>query len=99
VALERFIERKHRRYFVHKHINYKYNNTPDVPDDRIFQGITIDTSTSGMGIYVYHMLAVGDQLKISTDMYSEPHQKVTVKWINKIDDEIFRVGLMFAPKE
>ncbi len=98
MTVEWIAEREHQRYFVHKHVNYQYDPESGLNDDRVFQGITIDSSPKGMGIYVYHELTIGDRLKVSPDMYSEPRQHATVKWINKIDDDVYRAGLMFVPE-
>jgi hypothetical protein len=98
MAVEKIAEREHQRYFVHKHVNYQYDLKSGLNDDRVFQGITIDSSPKGMGIYIYQELTTGDRLMISSDMYSEPRQCVTVKWINKIDDDVYRAGLMFVPE-
>ena len=96
MAGEKIAEREHQRYFVHKHVNYQYDLESGLNDDRVFQGITIDASPKGMGIYVYHELTIGDRLKVSPDMYSEPRQSATVKWISKIEDDVYRAGLMFV---
>jgi hypothetical protein len=98
MAVEWVAERKNQRYFVHKHVNYQYDLESGYIDDRMFQGITIDSSALGMGLYIYHPLTVGDRLKVSNDMYSEPRQFATVKWISKIDDDVYRAGLMFIPE-
>ena len=99
MAVENVAEREYQRYFVYRHVKYQYDLESGLSDDRVFQGITIDSSPKGMGIYVYHMLTVGDGLKVSNDMYSEPRQCATVKWINKIDVDVYRAGLMFVPEQ
>ncbi len=99
MAVKDFREREHQRYFVHKHVNYVYDRDYGYADNTVFRGITIDSSPTGMCIYVYYPLIVGDHLNISQDMYSVPKQSAMACWIQKINSDVFKVGLKFDPGE
>lgn len=96
MELNGVVKREHKRCYIHKHINYAYNSDSVYGDSRVFMGITIDSSPAGMCLYVYRPLSVGDRLKISHDMYSDPQQHAVVRWIQKIDSDVFKAGLMFC---
>lgn len=66
---------------------------PDSTDE-IFKGVTIDRSRSGLGLYVFNRFTIGQEIIIKKTLPSL-QKKGMIRWRNKIDDDIYRVGLMF----
>ncbi len=95
MATHSYIGRGHQRNFVHKHINYLHHPTADLLDDTVYQAITIDISDDGMCMYIYHPAKEGDCMTVSHDMYSSPSVRSVVRWIKKIDNDLYKIGVSF----
>lgn len=64
--------------------------------DRVFKGVTINLSKSGMCLLTFHQLRKGQQIKIESGLkVSEP---ATVCWVKRLDKDIFKVGVLLASR-
>lgn len=90
-----FTERRANPRQTHFHL-VKYILNPDIPD-RIFKGVTINISSSGLRLYLYNLLSKGQEIIIISSLSgSQNSQKGTVRWINKVHDNTYEAGLEFA---
>ena len=74
----------------------KYILDPDFPN-RIFKGYTINISPSGMRLYSYNLLNAGQEIFIISSLAtSQSGPKGTVRWVNKLFENTYEVGLEFT---
>jgi len=86
------IERRgNSRYDLPDQIEYVLD--PDTTG-KVYKGVTIEVSYSGMRLYVFHLLARGQKLTIRSALPISS-QTATVKWIEKVEDGFYKTGLMF----
>ncbi len=82
--------RKEFREQILGHVSCSYASTTNEPD---FEGIIIDVSNSGLGIFTYKPITEGIGLKIYSKGLWEDSKHATVKWCKKIASDIYRSGL------
>ncbi len=86
------IERRgHSRYDLPDQIEYVLD--PDTTG-KVYKGVTIEVSYSGMRLYVFSLLARGQKLTIRSALPISS-QTATVKWIEKVEEGFYKTGLMF----
>lgn len=62
--------------------------------DKVFKGVTINLSESGMCLVVFKPLKQGQRVIIKRGLrVSKPGM---VRWIKKLDEDIYKVGLTFV---
>jgi hypothetical protein len=66
--------------------------------DRIFRGFTINISSSGLRLYTFNnLLTEGQEVTIISSLAGfQSSPKGTVRWINKLYDNTYEIGLEFA---
>jgi hypothetical protein len=57
--------------------------------------VTSDLSYSGMGLYSAHPVRKGQKLKIFLNHISSDPITARAKWCIKLNDEIFRIGIIY----
>ncbi len=60
-----------------------------------FKAITVDISSSGIGIYSFTHLPVGQKITIREGLEGA-HRQCTVAWCKELGDDVFRAGLYFT---
>ena len=74
----------------------KYILDPDSPN-KIYKGYTINISPYGMRFYSYDLLNKGQEIFIISSLPASPSgPKGTVRWVNKLHDNTYEVGLEFT---
>ena len=63
--------------------------------EETYKAVTINISQSGIGLYVFKPLAEGQQIKF-TNVIRGSHKMGTVRWHKKVDQSIYRIGVMFG---
>ena len=83
--------REHSRYDLPSQIEYAL-----VPDTtgKVYKGVAIEVSYSGMRLYIFSFLPQGQKLAIKSALPASS-QTATVKWIEKIEEGFYKTGLMF----
>jgi hypothetical protein len=85
-------QRKHQRQ------DFSYTVVEYVLDPgtthRIFIGFTLDLSYSGLCIYTTKLLNEGQEVMIKNNFFV-PSQTATVRWVEKSNDDFYKIGLMF----
>jgi hypothetical protein len=90
-----FTERRANPRQTHFHL-IKYILNSDTPD-KIFKGVTINISPSGLRLYIYNLLSKGQEIIIISSLSGlQNSQKGTVRWVNKLYDNTYEAGLEFA---
>jgi len=64
--------------------------------DEIYKAVTINVSESGIGLYVFKPLARGQQIMIKNAIRGS-RKTGTVRWHKKVNESIYRIGVLFAP--
>lgn len=95
MALNRIEKRAHPRKAYFHLIKYILN--PDTLD-KIFRGFTVNISASGLRLYVFNNLLTEGQevIVISSLTGLQSSSKGTVRWINRLYDNTYEIGLEFA---
>ncbi len=83
------------RYDFRNEISYSWNSEVS---GMIFKAITVDISSSGIGIYTFTPLPVGQQVTIREGLEGTNRQ-CTVAWCKELGDDVFRAGLFFRTTE
>lgn len=73
-------------------VSCSYTSGSDEPG---FEGIIIDVSNAGLGIFTHKPVTEGAGLKIHGEGLWENSKHATVKWCRKIASDIYRAGLVF----
>lgn len=84
--------RKEFRELILGHVSCSYAAETNEP---AFEGIIIDVSNSGLGMFTYKPVIEGVGLKIYGNGLWENSRRATVKWCRKIASDIYRAGLTF----
>jgi hypothetical protein len=84
--------REHSRYDFPSQIEYVLD--PDTTG-KVYKGVTIEVSYSGMRLYVFSSLDQGQKLTIRTALPISS-QRASVKWIEKVEEGFYKTGLMFV---
>jgi hypothetical protein len=82
--------RKHPRYDFCHMIEYSLETETT---RKIFMGEIVNISKSGICLHVLNFLPNGQEIKIKRKP-SYTYQTATVRWIDKIRDNFYRVGLL-----
>ena len=67
----------------------------DPNSSETYKAVTIDISESGLGLYVFNPLSIGQQIIIK-DISHGSRNRGTIRWTKKANGSIYRVGVMFA---
>ncbi|MDA8431832.1 MAG: hypothetical protein M0Z60_02590 [Nitrospiraceae bacterium] len=59
------------------------------------KGVAADICESGFSLYLFRLLARGEEIMIRTELPVSP-RTASVRWIRRIDGNIFKAGLMFV---
>ena len=90
-----FTERRAHNRKAYFHL-IKYILDPDFPN-KIFKGYTINISSSGIRLYIYDLLNKGQEIFIISSLSASPSgPKGTVRWVKKLHDHTYEVGLEFT---
>jgi hypothetical protein len=73
-------------------MKYRLNGTAS--EDDYFYGITHDVSKSGACLFLLSELRAGDRTILCNPVTSD--KTAVVKWVQKVQDGIYRAGMMFA---
>jgi len=84
--------RKEFRELILGHVSCLYASDANEP---AFEGIIIDVSNAGLGMFTYRPVTEGIGLKIYGNGLWENSRHATVKWCEKIANDIYRAGLTF----
>ena len=84
--------RRFSRHFSEEVVKYRREDT-QVNDDYLL-GITHEISRSGARLFLMDKVDVGERISILCNPVSSVEGAV-VKWVKKIQDEIYMAGLMF----
>ncbi len=82
------------------HARYAYSSTLDYSVGQVQvsrKAITVNMSFSGLCLYLYEPLAVGEQITIQNSVLPLPHKEATVKWIQEgAMVGIYKAGVEFC---
>jgi hypothetical protein len=81
--------RKHERHIFPATIQYVLN--PRTTDE-IFKGNVLNISNRGLNLCILHPLDEGQEITIKDDLPNY-HKTAVVRWIKKIEDKFYKVGL------
>lgn len=65
------------------------------PEDNFYYGITQDINKSGVSLFLLNEVKAGDRITILCNPVTSDKNAV-VKWVKKVQDGIYRAGIMFA---
>ena len=85
-------KRRQLRYHFPSTIEY---TLPLVNNAKIFKGVTINISNAGLCLCIFECLGEGAEITVKSFLPVD-RRKATVRWIKKVDENYFKVGLMFA---
>lgn len=60
-----------------------------------FKGVIVDICESGLSVYLFRQLKRGEEITIMTKL-PVPRKTASVRWIRRVDDEMFKAGMMFV---
>jgi c-di-GMP-binding flagellar brake protein YcgR len=84
--------REHVRYdFPHR---IEYILSPETSDE-IFKAVAINISKTGLCLYIFNPLGEGQEMIIRSSL-PVPFKALSVRWIKKMEDNFYKVGLMCA---
>jgi hypothetical protein len=72
-------------------------NDAATPDQ--FRGVTINISETGMCLFVFQPVDTNDRLSIVKSMLPLCHRAGSVRWVNALAPEFYKVGLLFDPED
>ncbi len=83
-------------------IRYEFPSTVEyglIPEKtgEVFKGLTVNISNSGLCLYVYDPLSEGQEIAIEKCVLPFPCQRAVVRWIKKVDEDIYMSGVRFLP--
>ncbi len=84
--------RAHIRYDLNKDIEY---TSTHAASGESFKGIIVDISDSGLGLFAFAPLSVGQEITIKRGL-PHSHSRGFVRWCKELDENIYRVGLLFC---
>ena len=64
-------------------------------DEVVHKGITINLSSTGLGMYLFDLFPNGQQITIKTALPVDS-RTATIRWTSKKDDDFYRSGLKFT---
>ncbi len=83
--------RAHIRYDFTQDIEYNLNGATSGGN---FKGIIVDISDSGLGLFAFVPLCVGQKIIIKQGLPFS-HSSGVVRWCKELGENIYRVGLLF----
>lgn len=89
-----FDRRMQERYVFSDMVEIEYVLDP-FTDNEIFKGFLVNTSESGLCLLTSNILKKGEEITIKS-MINTPSQTAAVQWIEKYDNDYYKVGLVFA---
>ena len=87
-----FVARAENRDDYHHQIEYTLD---PASAGETYKAVTLNISQSGIGLYVFNHLAEGQQIKF-TNVIRGFHKMGTVRWNKKVNESIYRIGVMFG---
>ncbi len=92
MALQRMDVRREERFLYLKAV--KHVRIPDT--DEVCKGVTIAISKSGMSLYIFSPAGIseGFHVRISDNMPLAATSGV-VRWVQQVDQDLYRAGLQF----
>jgi c-di-GMP-binding flagellar brake protein YcgR len=81
------------RYDFPSTIEYVMGSQAD--DEVVHKGITINLSSTGLGMYIFDLLPNGQQITIKTTLPVDS-RTATICWTTKKDESLYRSGLKFT---
>jgi hypothetical protein len=88
-----FDRRMQERYIFSDMVEIEYVLDP-FTDYEIFKGFIVNTSESGLCLLTSNKLKKGEEITIKS-MINAPSQAAVVQWIEKYDNDYYKVGLVF----
>jgi len=85
-------KRNDTRYDFPATIEYVTGSHAD--DEVVHKGITINLSSTGLGMYMFNLLPNGQQITIKTALPVDS-RTATICWTSKRDENFYRSGLKF----
>lgn len=67
----------------------------DGPAAGAVKGATLNCSKTGICFFTFSPVADGDEITIVNSLLPMPHKKGRVCWAKKVDDDFYKVGLIF----
>jgi hypothetical protein len=71
----------------------------DDPDSTLIKGVTMNISEAGLCFATFTSPINDEKIWILESMLPIHHTRGTVRWIKKMDSDIYKVGLMFQGNE
>ena len=72
----------------------KIEYTLGILDTETFEGLVINTSDTGLCLLISNPLNIGQEILVEDEIYGS-YKTATVKWIEKVDEKQYKVGLIF----
>jgi len=72
----------------------KIEYTLGILDTETFEGLVINTSDTGLCLLISNPLNIGQEIMVQDEIYGS-YKTATVKWIEKVDEKQYKVGLIF----
>lgn len=88
-----------RQYFRFDHANVVELVTVDPAPSEQFRGVTIDMSETGMSLFVFQPVCTNDTISIVKSMLPMSHRAGSVRWVNQLAPDFYKIGMMFVPEE
>jgi hypothetical protein len=88
--------RSHERRDFANRIVYVSADNPDYP---LIKGVTMNISETGLCFATFTAPIKDEKIWILESMLPIHRQKGTVRWIKKMESDIYKVGLMFQGNE
>ncbi|GBD99253.1 hypothetical protein BMS3Abin07_01288 [bacterium BMS3Abin07] len=89
-------KRKESRHVFSATFEYKVlNNGKRNPGNRPLKGVSLNVSKSGLCMYTRGPIEEGQKLIITKSDLPVSSDTAVVKWIRKVNNELYKTGLMF----
>lgn len=73
----------------------EYVTGPQSDDQAVHKGVTINLSSTGVGLYLFDLLPEGQQITIRTTLPIDS-RTAAICWTRREDDNFYRSGLKFV---
>ena len=84
-----------REHFRHESFETrKIEYTLGILDTETFEGLVINTSDTGLCLLISNPLNIGQEILVQDEIYGS-YKTATVKWIEKVDEKQYKLGLIF----
>lgn len=88
-----------RQYFRFDLANVVELVTPGPAPNDQFRGVTINISETGMSLFVFQPVSTNDTITIVKSMLPLSHRAGSVRWVNRLAPDFYKIGMMFVPEE